>query len=203
MPTDLDDDMLTRELSTAFHSTAADLRYTGRRRPPRQPIAALPAIGAVATIGAVVMVATQSGTSHDDKSPALGGPTTQVTHQPGAAHPHGTQTIKLAGFEISYRATAGGGVGAVKLTLGPLPDHGGQTVALSVRLVDAVPDGAQSVPVPDSDAQAWVGKDPATGDNGLYLKAPTRAGGQLFVVGGPGWTTHELTNLVQNGSPFN
>lgn len=69
------------------------------------------------------------------------------------------------------------------------------------RLVDGeLPHGVREVPLTGTAARAWVGKDPKSGDNALYLKAPARNHGRLFVLLSPTWTQTQLVRLVEHPS---
>jgi hypothetical protein len=196
MPTDLDDDTLARELGVAFRASTADLRYSGRRRPPVQPVAALPALGVAATVAAVAVVAIHGGTSTGGETPSAGGHTLPVA--PSTTSGAGVQTIRLAGFSIRYERTADGRARGVKLVV-PADDSAPDT--LHVQQSVDLPYGARPVKLADSDARAWIGKSPTTGDNTLYVRAPGQAGGPIFAVVAPGWTTDQLVDLLTDPRP--
>lgn len=177
----LTDDDLTNELRAAFRSATADLRYTGRTRPARTLTVALPAALTAAGLAAVAIgVAATDG------------------HQPPAArtvvgravHPSGptttrliTKTIKLAGFTVTYETRAGD----------PAPVY-------AVVGLHHLPRGLREVHLTGTKARALVGKDPRNGRNAVYVKAPTRNGGNLFALESSQWTQHQLVHLLKHGS---
>jgi hypothetical protein len=62
-----------------------------------------------------------------------------------------------------------------------------------------LPSGVREIATPQTSARAWIGKDPKSGDNALYVKAPTRNGGLLFALYSPAWTKHQLVYLFRHG----
>ena len=90
------------------------------------------------------------------------------------------KTISLAGFTIHFKERAGA------------PDP-----VRAVFSVRSLPPGAQPVPLTGSAAKAWVGTDPASGDNALYLQSPVRNGGQLFALVSPSLDKAQLIALVK------
>ncbi|MFC6342117.1 hypothetical protein ACFP8W_09020, partial [Nocardioides hankookensis] len=90
-----------------------------------------------------------------------------------------TRTIEVAGFVFSYRGE-------------PRADD------LYADGHVTVPDDATSIDAP-SGVEAWIGVDPASGDNAVYVKAPTRNGGEVFAVLSPTWTQDQLVDLFRNG----
>jgi hypothetical protein len=65
----------------------------------------------------------------------------------------------------------------------------------------SVPANARRVSVTRPRFHAWVGKDPKTGDNALYVKVPTRDGGQLFALLSPTWSQQRLIKVFENPQP--
>jgi hypothetical protein len=63
-----------------------------------------------------------------------------------------------------------------------------------------VPGDATPIDAP-APAKAWVGTDPETGDQALWVDAPTRNGGNLFALLSPTWTTDQLADLFHHGEP--
>jgi hypothetical protein len=181
----LTDDLLTEELSAAFRDATAEMTYAGPvPRPRRTPLVLVPA--AVAGAAAVILVSGSLGDSPnnspgDSPSPAhQGSPSTPTAlAQPRLV----TDTIEFAGYTFRYQREAGE----------PYP--------IRVQLVDAtLPDGVRKVSVA-APARAWVGTDPKSGDAALYVKAPTRNAGKLFVVLSSTWTQQQLVHLLHTGTP--
>jgi hypothetical protein len=183
----LTDDDLARELGAAFRAATTDLTYTGRTRPPRQ---AAPAVTAAVTAVAVAAVTagtiSVAGHHHPAASPVAVGPTAASrTAGPAAARPSTapptpvTETITLAGFTITYQHTAG------------QPDP-----VIAELAVGGLPAGVREVHLTGTRARAWVGKDPRSGDNALYVRAPTRNHKRLFVLLSATWTQKQLIGLL-------
>lgn len=194
----LTDDDLTRELAGAFRAVTADLTYTGRTRPPRRAAAGAAAgVGAVA-VAAVVAAGAIGVGGHSHPAPAAaGGHRTAGSSTAGSsaagpapAHPSTakpslvTEAYSLAGFQISYQRTAGS------------PDP-----VIAERVTGGLPAGVREVHLPGTRARAWVGHDPRTGDNALYLRAPARNGGRLFVLLSSTWSQRRLIRLVEHPRP--
>lgn len=177
----LTDDDLTRELRAAFHGATADLRYTGRTRPPRSMTVIVPAATVAVTLVAVgVGIGTTDGHHRTDRRSAVG-PAVKPSpsHKPVLV----TKTMRLAGYALTYQTTAGA----------PPPVY-------AVLDVARLPDDVREVPVSGADAQVWVGKDPSNGNNALYVKAPTRDDGNLFGLESAVWTQDQLVDLFKHGS---
>jgi hypothetical protein len=175
----LTDDQLSRDLGDAFRAASEGVTYTGRRQPPRSTAPVALSIGAAAVVvaGAIgVVIATD-----EQAAPPAGAAPAAVPEPPRAMV---GDSISLAGVTLRYEREVGS------------PDP------LRERLdVDAPPDDATPVPLPGTEAQAWVGVDPESGDNALYLQAPTRNGGRLFALLSPTWTQDQLVELLRNGTP--
>lgn len=168
----LTDDEIGRELGAAFRADAAGLRYTGRRRPPRR--AAVPLSAGVAA--AVVAAAALGASMHSAAGTA--GPAAART-VPALT----SATIRLDGLTLHYQHRAG--------------QPSGLRLDQDVR---AVPAGARPVPLAaGASARAWVGKDPASGDNALYLQSPVRLGGRIFALLSPSLTQGQLIAILNNG----
>lgn len=177
----LTDDDLTRELRETFRTATSHVHYTGRTR-PRSPMAVVAPTATVAvTLVAVGIGVGATGGHHSDsrRSGSTGAVTPSPHHQPQVV----TKTMKLAGYTLRYQTTAGA-----------------QPPVYAVLDVAALPDSVREVPVTGTDAQAWVGTDPGTGNNALYLKAPTRNGGRLFGLESAVWTQDQLVDLFKNGT---
>ncbi|MBZ5739119.1 hypothetical protein [Nocardioides mangrovi] len=176
----LTDDDLTHQLGSAFRSSSADLRYAGEvptaRRTPSTGWLAVPA---VATAAALVVV----GSTDDAPSPAApeaGGSPSATAHAPRMV----TSEIHVAGYTFTYRHAAGTEVADdLYADLSPAP----------------VPDDASPVKGAPAEVEAYVGTDPATGNHALWVKAPTRNGGNLFALESPSWTEDQLTQLFLTG----
>ncbi|CAI9400623.1 hypothetical protein [Nocardioides sp. T2.26MG-1] len=177
----LTDDDLTRQLGAAFRGATDDLEYAGRVPTPRRPayVLALPAAATVATAAALVVAG--AGTPHDTPHPpaAVTSPSTSPSTRVV------TDRVEVAGFTFSYRHVAGDA--RVDDLYGVM--HPG-----------AVPEDARPIEAPEG-VHAWVGTYAATGDNALFVEAPTRNGGDLFAIASPTWTPDELVDLFHNGSP--
>jgi hypothetical protein len=183
----LTDDDLTRELGAAFRAATTDLTYTGRTRPPRRPAPAVTAAVTTVAIAAVTAGAVSVASHpHPADGPGAAGPTAAAptagtaAARPSAAPPTPvTETMTLAGFTISYQHTAGA------------PDP-----VIAELAVGGLPAGVREVHLTGTRARAWVGRDPRSGDNALYLRAPTRNGGRLFVLLSATWSQKRLIGLV-------
>jgi hypothetical protein len=176
----LTDDDLTTELERAFRAETANLTYGGRRRPRRTATLVLPLAAASLALATVALNA-----HHDGGEP----PTAATPAAPSASQaptpPRLVEgRIKLAGYTLSYQRRAGA----------PDPLHA------QMRL-GGLPRGVRPVPLSGTEAKAWVGKDPRSGDNALYVKAPTRNDGKLFVLLSSQWSQDQLVNLFRSGSP--
>lgn len=179
----LTDDELSRQLSGAFHSAGADLTYLGRvptaQRTPSPAWLAVPALAAVATVATVA--------AHQDGSPAPrldatpSSPATGVHSHPGSTRIV-TAKIRAAGYTFDYSHPAGEGVPANDL--------------YADLSIDTVPADATPTESDWPGMQAWVGTDPSTGDNALYLEGSGVVGGRLFVLLSPTWTQQQLSQLV-------
>jgi hypothetical protein len=186
----LTDDDLTRELGAAFRAATADLSYTGRTRPPRRAAVALPATAAAVAvtavaagvIGGVIGMAVRPATAPAESGPTTAGPATAgpaTAHSPAAKPSLVTETVTLAGFRITYQRTAGR----------PSP-------VIAELVVGGLPPGAREVHLTGTRTRAWAGRDPRSGDNALYLRAPARTGGRLFVLLSATWSQKRLIGLV-------
>lgn len=178
MLTDYD---LTRQLGGAFRDVTDDLEYAGRVPTPRSAVATVgvPLASTAAVVAALAVVwASAPGTDETTPPTADGRPSTSATTDP-AAPAVVTRSIEVAGFTFSYRGE-------------PRADD------LYADGHTTVPDDAQAIDAP-SGVEAWIGVDPASGDNAVYVKAPTRNGGQVFAVLSPTWTQDQLVDLFRHG----
>jgi hypothetical protein len=177
----LTDDDLTSELRAAFQSATADLRYDGRTRPAHTRTVVLPVVVAASFAAAAAIGVAATGGHHRQAPLTVVGP---------AVHPSEatstklvTKTIKLAGFTVTYRSPAGD----------PPPVY-------AYVGFHHIPRGLREVHLTGTKAKAWVGKDPRNGRNAVYVKAPTRNGGNLFALESSQWTQHQLVHLLKHGS---
>ena len=177
----LTDEDLTRQLSAGFRDTTDHLSYAGKVPAPRSiPRLAVP-IGATVAAAAVltVVAATATNDSSAPTPPNAFGPVPHVK-------PHlVSSTIHVAGYTYTYRHAAGQ----------PLVDD-----IYAVTNPGSVPDDATPIDAP-APAKAWVGTDPDSGDQALWVDAPTRNDGRLFALLSPTWTTEQLADLFHNGRP--
>jgi hypothetical protein len=179
----LTDDDLTNELEAAFRSGTADLTYTGRRRPRRiAPVAVPLAAAAIAITAVAISVATADPESTPTAAPTPAVSGIASSAPSSAATPMVTDTIQLAGFQLTYQRAQG------------------EQAPLYATMDATLPDGVTPVSAPEG-VKAWVGKDPVRGDNALWVKAPTRNDGKLFALHSSSWTTDQLVELFHNGSP--
>ena len=174
----LTDDELSRELGAAFRAATEELTYTGRRRPPRRTaLVAVPVASAAVAIAAAIVATPRTdeqGTPAAQAPPSVEGAPSQAVV---------SDSINLAGFTLHYERPVG--------SPDPLrPQYD----------VDGPPDNATPVPLTGTEAKAWVGVDPESGDNAIYLQAPTRNGGKLFALMSPTWTQDQLVDLLRNGT---
>jgi hypothetical protein len=179
----LTDDDLTRELGETFRAATTHLSYQGRTRPPRHLTPALPAaaLGAAAVAATIVAVNAGGGAQHPAGSAALRPETVPSTV---ASPVLVTRTLRLAGFTIRYQHAAGS------------PDP------LYVELgFHHIPPGLREIASPDPHVRVWVGKEPKTGDNALYVKAATRFGGELFALVSPTWSQQQLIEVLHHPRP--
>jgi hypothetical protein len=173
----LTDDHLTRELGAAFREATRDLEYAGPVPTPRRtPLLLVPA--AALSAATVVLVAGSLGDGPNGAQPAPPG-RSAATSQPRLV----TDTVTFAGYTFSYQRRAGA-PDPLRVQLAP---HG-------------LPEGMRKVAV-EPPAKAWVGADPASGDAALYVEAPTRNEGRLFVLSSSTWTQAELVRLLHSGRP--
>jgi hypothetical protein len=189
----LTDDQLTDDLTAAFRAATSDLTYAGRVPTPRpSALTALPVLAAAAALVVVPAVVGQ----RDDQAgapSATGSPSAGATASPSssvAPAPRGpaelvTETVRLAGYRLSYTRPAGAGQGRL---------HAVGGVALPDDAVE-VPGGG---PVPGS--SAWTGLDAETGDAALFVSL-TGDPGELFELTGPGWTPEQLVDVNRSPEP--
>ena len=175
----LTDDELTTELGAAFRAGTTEVTYRGRRRPRRTAVVAVPVAAVTVAIAALAVGAATAG--HDPvpaPAVAIGTPTSPAS---SAAPALVTDTIELAGYTVTYERRAG------------------EQPPLYATMDSALPDGAKEISAP-AGAQAWVGTDPRTGDNTLWVKAPTRNNGKLFALHSSAWSQEQLVDLFHHGS---
>lgn len=175
----LTDDDLTTELRAAFRSATVEMEYAGEVPSLRRPlVTVVPLVATAATVAALAVVWASS--------PETAAPLPDATPSQTPANPNlVTDTIEVAGYTFSYRHAPG--------------DE--RAHDLYAMLGDVtLPADAEPIDAP-AGAKAWVGTDPASGDHGLWVDAPTRNNGGLFAVLSPTWTTDQLADLFHNGSP--
>jgi hypothetical protein len=178
----LTDDDLTRELGAAFRAETHALSYTGRRRPRRTAVMAVPVAAVTVAIAAVAVNATLGSGTTTPPSPAVAVPSSGPS-TPAAAPRPVTAKFRFAGYTFTYQR-AQGQTAPIVASMEPGP----------------VPDGFTPVSAPNG-AKAWVGKDPQNGDNAIYVQIADRNGGQLFSLHSPVWTQDELVDFFHHGTP--
>ena len=155
----LTDDDLTRELNAAFRRATADLTYTGRTRPPRR-------VGAALSIAAVAAVAFVAVTTADHPVPTVSPSAVGQTNadpRTRTAPVLVTETVNFAGMTIRYQHAADA----------PVP--------IRAEVVGGgLPAGVREVTLAGTDSRVWVGTDPSSGDNALYVKPANSTDGRLF-----------------------
>jgi hypothetical protein len=173
----LTDDLLTEELGTAFRDATAGMSYAGPvPSPSRAPLLLVPA--AAAGVAAVVLVAGSLG-----DAPPAAAPGTASGPSASARPQLVTDTISFAGYTFRYQRGAE------------------QTDPLRAEVVlQGLPTGVTEVALAGP-ARAWVGTDPRSGDNALYVQAPTRNHGKLFALISSTWSRAQLVHLVRTGRP--
>lgn len=182
----LTDDDLTRELSAAFRDGTRDLSYAGRRRPRRTAAVAVPVAAVTLAVGALAINGVLSSPAGSGGVPSVHAPVAGASGATSADARTVTEKLELAGFSFTYQVRSG--------------DDDKYPILVS-RVSGGVPDDAREVALPGAEAQAWVGTDPATGDAALWVKAPTRNGGELFEMHSPRWTEADFVSLVRTGRP--
>jgi streptogramin lyase len=175
----LTDEDLTRELGAAFRTETEKLTYAGRTKPQRSRVVLVPMAAVVTAIAALAISLTLNDSPA--KAPAVAGPAHSAAPTPAKTV---NAKISLAGFTFAYQRTAGE-LAPVYATMEPGP----------------VPDGFTPIATTGgTDAKAWVGKDPRSGDNAIYVKIADRNGGQLFALHSPVWTQDQLVDMFHNGT---
>ena len=176
----LTDEELTRELSDAFREATAGLEYAGRVPTPRRvSVLAVPA--AIGTAAAVAVVAGSLGGTPGQEGPA---PTTPAPSAAASPQPRlVTDTVTFAGYTFSFHKRAG--------------DPDPVRAEMAPR---GLPDGVRRIAI-DPPARAWIGRDPESGDAALYLQAPTRNQGRMFVLLSSVWDQRQLVHLLRTGRP--
>ena len=171
----LTDDELARELGATFHAATGNITYAGRRRPPRSTAAvALPIAAGAVAIAAAVLTATAESPADD----TLAAPADAAVASPTMIN----ESVSLAGLTLRYERPAG------------LPDP------LRVDSDVRVPDDATPVPRAEgARGAAWVGVDPESGDNAVYLQSPVRNGGKTFAILSATWSQDQLVDVLNNG----
>jgi hypothetical protein len=182
----LTDDDLTRSLESAFQDATEGLTYTGRTRPPRQVLSTvLPAVAAGAVLTGVAVAAIETG---HHTTPAVGASVRPSPHHPSstvARHPAKktlvTRKVRLAGFTITYQAAAG------------------SPVQLYAEVgFSSVPASATPVTTTNPNAKTWIGTEPSTGDNALYVQFSDGNDDQLYALVSPTWTQQQLINAFES-----
>jgi hypothetical protein len=174
----LTDDELARELGALFREQAVGITYAGRRRPPSRAAAALSAAAAAIALGAGLGMALHPSPAAPPPARTAAGPSS-----PPAARTAVSATINLDGFILHYQKPAGS---PPQLRV--------------VRAVRGLPPRARPVPLSGTTAKAWVGTDPASSDNAIYLRSPARNGGRLFAILSANWTQRQLIALLRTGT---
>ena len=182
----LTDDDLSRQLGGAFRESTEDVTYAGRVPTPRSAATTIGVpLASTAAVVAALAVVWASAPDTDDATPPTAAPSATPAPTPDAPAPKlVTEKIEVAGFTFSYRHAAG------ETRADDLYADGHVTV----------PDDATPIEAPEG-VKAWLGKDPESGDNAVYVKAPTRNGGVVFALLSPTWTTDQLADLFHNGDP--
>jgi hypothetical protein len=182
---DLTDGDLAALLRDGYDDATRDLRYAGRVPRPRHPMAvALPVaatVAAAAVLGAV-WASSPDGAPAPEATPSS--PSTQH-HDPA---PVSTAKLHVAGYTFRYRTSAGG----------PADD------LYAVQNPGAAPGDATPVDPPAGavdGVKAWVGTDPVTGDNAIWVQSPTRNEGDVFALESPTWSSDQLVDLFLHGEP--
>jgi hypothetical protein len=191
----LTDDQLTDDLTAAFRAATSDLTYAGRVPTPRpSALTALPVLAAAAALVVVPAVVDQrddqAGAPSATDTPSAGttasaSPSSSVAPAPRGPAELVTETVRLAGYRLSYTRPAGAGQGRL---------HAVGGVALPADAVE-VPGGG---PVPGS--SAWTGLDAETGDAALFVSV-TGDPGAIFELTGPGWTPEQLVEVNRSPEP--
>jgi len=181
----LTDDDLTRQLGGAFRASTGDLEYAGRVPVPRSAAATVvvPLASTAAAAAALAFVWASAPATDDAVPPSADGPTASAP----ATSPTPTvvtETLEVAGFTFTYRSTGG--------------DARADDLYADGRVT--VPDDAEPIDAP-SGVQAWIGVDPTSGDNAVYVTAPTRNDGRTFAILSPTWTKEQLVDLFRHGQP--
>ncbi|HEX4190370.1 MAG TPA: hypothetical protein VHZ06_05190 [Marmoricola sp.] len=180
----LTDEELTGELGAAFRAGTHDLTYQGRRRPRRTAVVAVPAAAVGLALTAVAITAAVNAGSGSTPTGTVAGASAAPSSVAPAVRPRlVTEKISLAGYTLHYTAKAGSPA-PVYATTEPGP----------------VPDGFTPVSATNG-AKAWIGKDPATGDNALFVQISDRNGGNLFALHSAVWTQQQLVDMFHNGTP--
>lgn len=177
----LTDDDLTRELGAAFRAATEDLTYAGRTRPPRTLAVVLPSVATAATLAAVAVGVSVSDGHHPAAKPGVASPI--ATSTAGTTTRLVTKTLKLEGFTVKYQSVPGD-----------------QPPVYAVLGIDSVPANAHEIQLTGTDVRGWVGTYPPTGENAVYVKAPTRNDGSLFALVSPSWTQDQLVGLLTQDS---
>lgn len=184
----LTDDDLTRELRARFDHATDGLIYTGitptARRTPSPAWLALPAVAASA------VVAVTATTGSPTAQLRLPSPTSATAHTgPASSLPTVTADFEVAGYTVRYRGA------------GPAPADDLRWETGVSRPVDAQRVDAGELGDVADGVQAWVGTDPDSGDNALYLTSPVRDGGREFAVMSESWSLQQLQGLVFTDGP--
>jgi len=186
----LTDDDLSRQLSGAFHNASDGLSYDGSvpvaRSGPSARWLAVPAVAAVA-VAAATTAAHQGGAPSRGLS---GSASVTASSSSPTIHPPRivTAKIEVAGYTLDYDHPVGESVPANDL--------------YADLSVDAVPSDATPTDSNWPGAKAWVGTDPDSGDNALFLQGPGIAGGGVFALISPTWTQQQLSQLVLEDVAF-
>lgn len=172
----LTDDDLTQQLGAAFHATSDDLTYTGMvptaSRTPSTRWLTVPAVAAAAALVVIPSAGDGDGSRPDQAGPSAA---------PDAAPELVTETIRVAGYTLTYEREARGSA-PVAVMLGEL----------------TLPEDFREVELEGS-VRAWAGFDATSGDAIVYVQPPANEGGGLFALASPTWTQEQLVELLREG----
>lgn len=182
----LTDDDLSRVLRTTFDRATDGLVYNGitptARRTPSPAWLALPAVAASAV---VAVTATTGSPTAQLRIPSSSTQTSGPTSSPSVV----TADFEVAGYTVRYRGA------------GPAPADDLRWETDVTRPADAQQVDASELGDVADGVEAWVGTDPDSGDNALYLTSPIRNGGREFAVVSATWSLQQLQSLVFTAGP--
>lgn len=187
----MNDDRLTADLHDAFRAATADLTYDRaaprlRRTPAYAVPVAVTGLVAAGVATAVLLPSLASSPARDTAAPEA------PTSEPSSATASGPPMTDVTPAVLDFVSFAGSTYTFTRETSAQ-----GRLVA---RDVGTLPDGAQEVET-TTDATAWFGEEPSTGDPALFVQAPTRYDGSIFSLSGAGWTQEQLVDVLEGGEP--